>query len=332
MDKAFKKILGRNRLIVELEDDEILNDITISGGVNNAEYDEENRYYYLPDIGVYFHEERKTWCWINNIDVAGTPEGFKWFYKRFVKQYKDNTDLLIKASTYSNLQNLPSDFISTLRAEYPPELFDAYVNGDFVNLTSGTIFKYFNRKVHHSDEVENEHEMLSIGQDFNVGGCVSIVYIERYIDGVLHEVAVNEFESYDTRDIIFNIRQRYPNRIIDIYPDASGDSRSTKASETDISMLMEAGFNVYVNSTNPSVRDRINTSNNMFAKKRLLVNTNRCPKYADALEQHAYNDKGEPDKFNGAGTVDDYTDAGTYPIAYKHPITAPITRSKLTGH
>jgi len=170
-----------------------------------------------------------------------------------------------------------------------------------------------------------------LGQDFNVGACVTIVYVERFINGVLHEVAVDEFESYDTRDIIFNIKQRYADRIIDIYPDASGDSRKTSASETDIAMLRDAGFNVYVNSTNPSVRDRINTTNNMFAKDRLFVNTNRCPKYADALEQHSYNDKGEPEKFNSAGSVDDYTDSGTYPIAYKHPITVPVSRSKIIG-
>ena len=60
--------------------------------------------------------------------------------------------------------------------------------------------------------------------------------------------------------------------------------------------------------------------NNQFEKMKLLVNTKQCPKFTNALEQHAYAQNGEPDKFSVAGTIDDYTDAGTYPIAYMFPI------------
>ena len=58
-------------------------------------------------------------------------------------------------------------------------MFDAYVNGKFVNLTSGTVYKYFNRKEHHSDEQVQDNETIIIGQDFNIGACVSIVYVWR---------------------------------------------------------------------------------------------------------------------------------------------------------
>ena len=146
MDKAFKKILGRNRLILPVEDEAIINIYNKTNIVPN---------------GAYFHKELKKLCWINGIDVAGTPEGFKWFYKRFVKQFRITTDKLIRASTYSNLHNLPDDFIETLRAEYPSELFDAYVNGEFVNLTSGTVFKYFKRALHLTDRVEDDKDSLS---------------------------------------------------------------------------------------------------------------------------------------------------------------------------
>lgn len=301
MDKAFKKILGRNRLVVPVEDIEIL-----------AEYEKTNQ---LPN-GTYFHNGVQRLCWINSIDVAGTPEGFKWFHDRFVTHFNANTDILIRASTYSNLHNLPDDFIDTLREQYPSELFEAYVNGEFINLTSGTIYKYFKRTTHHSDEVDNGSEEIFIGQDFNVGGCVSIVYVKR-ADTL---VAVNEFESYDTKTIIDNIKHYYPERVVSIYPDASGNAKKTSASQTDINMLRNAGFKVFVNGLNPSVKDRHNIVNNQFEKMRLLVNTKLCPKFTNALEQHAFAQNGEPDKFSGAGTVDDYTDAGTYPIAYMFPI------------
>ena len=301
MDKAFKKILGRNRLVVEVEDQEIILKFNDYGVIQE---------------GTYFHEGLQKLCWVNSIDVAGTPEGFKWFYDRFVTRYNPNTDTLIKASTYSNLHNLPADFIETLREQYPSELFDAYVNGEFINLTSGTIYKYFKRSTHNSNENDNGTEELYIGQDFNIGGCVSIVYIKRGND----MVAIDEYESYDTKAIVDNTKHRYKDRVVSFYPDASGNAKKTSASQTDINMIKNAGFKVFVNGRNPSVKDRHNIVNNKFEKMQLKVNTAKCPKFTNALEQHAYAANGEPEKFNGAGTVDDYTDAGTYPIAYMFPI------------
>lgn len=301
MDKAFKKILGRNRLVTPIEDQDII-----------SAFEQTNT---IPD-GAYFHDGLQRLCWVNSIDVAGTPEGFKWFHDRFVTHFNPRTDVLIRASTYSNMHNLPDDFIDTLREQYPSELFEAYVNGEFINLTSGTIYKYFKRTTHHADDVDNGSEELFIGQDFNIGGCVSIVYV-KHGDSL---IAVNEFESYDTKSIIKNIKSFYPNRVMSIFPDASGNAKKTSASQTDINMLRNAGFKVFVNSRNPSVKDRHNIVNNQFEKMKLLVNTKQCPKFTNALEQHAYAQNGEPDKFSGAGTIDDYTDAGTYPIAYMFPI------------
>lgn len=304
MDKAFKKILGRNRLIVPVEDKELINEYISTRAAPQ---------------GTYIHSETRMLCHVNSIDVAGTPEGFKWFYDRFVTRKNENTDLLIKASTYSNLHNLPDDFIETLSAQYPSELFEAYVNGEFINLTTGTIYKYYNRITNESNEVDDGVEELFIGQDFNIGGCVSIVYAKRGDD----IIAVDEYESYDTNMIIKNTKARYPNRVISFYPDASGNAKKTSASETDITMLRNAEFKVFVNGRNPSVRDRHNICNNKFEKGQLKVNPTKCPKYAQALEQHAYSANGEPDKFAGAGTIDDYTDAGTYPIAFMYPIIMP---------
>ncbi|MFA5040020.1 MAG: terminase family protein [Bdellovibrionales bacterium] len=301
MDKAFKKILGRNRLVVPVEDEDTLYQFVTTG---------------ITPEGTYWHNGVGALCWVNSIDVAGTPEGFKWFHDRFVTRFNPDTDILIRASTYSNLHNLPDDFIDTLREQYPSELFEAYVNGEFINLTSGTIYKYFKRTTHHSIEIDNTIEELYIGQDFNIGGCVSIVYVKRGDE----LIAVNEFESYDTKTIIDNIKHKYKDRVINIYPDASGNAKKTSASQTDINMLRNAGFKVFVNGRNPSVKDRHNIVNNQFEKMRLKVNTVLCPKFTNALEQHAFNQNGEPDKFAGAGTVDDYTDAGTYPIAYMFPI------------
>ncbi len=261
--------------------------------------------------------------------ITTTPEGFRATYRIFVEEKADNKRL-IKAKTSDN-KYLPPDFIETLEQQYPPNLLKAYLDGEFINLTSGTIFDYFDRKRHNTDIIENDSEALYISQDFNIGCCVSTVYVKRLINGIVKLIQVYEIESYDTKAIITNIKHTYPNRVINMYPDASSKHRETSASETDLQMLRGAGFNVFVNGRNPSVRDRIVITNNCFDKDIVLVNVNRCPKTAKAYEQHSYDEKGQPMKFNGAGTVDDFTDAATYILAYLFPIGHKIQKIGMTG-
>ena len=196
----------------------------------------------------------------NGIDVTTTPEGFKFVHEQFVKlpnikpELKENY-AVIHASTYDNEANLPDDYINSLRESYPPELIDAYLNGQFCNLTSGTIYKNYDRKRCNSNETIKTGEPLFIGQDFNVGAMASTIYVKR-VNG-WH--AVDQLTGiFDTPELCQVLKERYAGHKITIYPDASGNSRKTvNASESDISLLKQAGFTVKVNSSNPRVKDRI---------------------------------------------------------------------------
>lgn len=264
---------------------------------------------------------------IRQLCIFSTPEGFSFLYKCFVKEIDKGSKRLIKARTLDN-KYLPQDFIDTLKSQYPPNLLQAYLNGEFVNLNSGTIYSYFNRDTHNSNEDYQDKETIYVSQDFNYLGCISIVYVKR--NGF--DVAIDEIISNDTKSIIENIKYRYPNSYVCIYPDASGNAHKTSSNTTDIEMLRQAGFSVFVNSRNPSVRDRINITNNLFDKQKVKVNTNKCPKFTEALEQHSYDEKtGEPCKYSGGATVDDFTDGGTYYLAYEYPIIASHKVHKLTG-
>ena len=64
--------------------------------------------------------------------------------------------------------NLPSDYIPNLQNDYPPALLAAYLNGEFVNLTSGSVYPEFKRSLNSTKEVERAGEHLHIGMDFNV--------------------------------------------------------------------------------------------------------------------------------------------------------------------
>ena len=269
----------------------------------------------------------------NGVDVTTTPEGFKFVFQQFVKQLREKPALndmygLVQASTFENELNLPPDYIPSLMDSYPEQLIMAYLNGQFVNLTSGTIYTAYDRKLNGSQETIQPGEALFIGMDFNVGKMSAVVHVKRL--GLPH--AVDEIiNGYDTPDMIKKIKERYwlydgsdyrNTRQIRVYPDASGDSRkSVRASETDISLLKQAGFIVSAPGANPPVKDRINSMNAMFCnaagQRRYRVNADKCPTYADDLEQQIWGDNGEPDKKQGN---DHRPDAGGYFIHKEYPI------------
>lgn len=260
----------------------------------------------------------------NGIDVTTTPEGFKFVYEQFVKSVRDKPSLkdmygLIQASTYDNEKNLPPDYISSLFESYPKQLIQAYLKGMFVNLTSGTIYADFDRVLNHSDEVAKVGEPLHIGMDFNVMKMAAVIYVLR--DEKM--IAVDELTDVrDTPTMAQMIKERFDGHSITIYPDASGQNTSSKkASESDLSILRENGFTLEVDASNPRVKDRIMSTEALIlngrGERRLFVNTHRCPKFTEGLEQQIYDKNGEPDKTAG---VDHVNDAGTYPIVKLFPI------------
>jgi len=253
----------------------------------------------------------------NRVAVTTTPEGYKFVYNRFVMNATDNYGM-VQASTYDNEANLPDGYIESLADTYNPELRAAYLNGQFVNLFSGTVYKSYERKKCASRETIQPHEQLRIGVDFNVTNMSGVVYVVR--DGVWH--AVNELTGiYDTPELIAAIKQRYPEHNIRIYPDASGGSRKTvDASISDISLLQSAGFAVYANKSNPLVKDRVIAANVAFDNGRVKVNELLCPEFSRCLEQLAYDANGAPDK---KSNLDHLPDAGTYPIAFEMPVVRP---------
>lgn len=260
---------------------------------------------------------------INDIDATTTPEGFKFVYKKFANNPTASYGM-VQASTYSNADNLPPDYIESLIETYPEELIQAYLMGQFVNLTSGTVYNAYNRVAHRSAETIQEKEPLSIGMDFNVTNMSAVIYVQR--GKAWH--AVDELKGiYDTPSMIDTIKQRYPEHNIRVYPDASGKSRKTvNASISDIGLLEAAGFTVYANKSNPLVKDRVLSTNKAFSSGLLLINDTMCPEYSRCLEQLAYDKNGEPDK---SSNLDHLPDAGTYPIAYEFPIMRPVANVNI---
>lgn len=267
---------------------------------------------------------------LNGIDVTTTPEGFKFVYQQFVKALRDKPELrslygMIQASTYDNELNLPEDYISSLYASYPPALIDAYLRGKFTNLTSGSVYADFDRRLNHTDETIAPGEPLMVGLDFNVQNMTACINVVR--DGLPRTLA-ERVQVRDTPAMAKILKEDFKDKghQVKIFPDASGGNTSSKnASESDLSILKQAGFQIEVNPSNPAVKDRVNAYNAMIlnaeGERRWKINTDLCPTTTEALEQQVWDKNGDPDKKSGH---DHPNDANGYFIVKRYPIVKRI--------
>ena len=254
----------------------------------------------------------------NRAAAYTTPEGFRFTHERWVLTGGGDYRLY-RAPTRSN-PFLPDDYVEGLRSSYPSQLIEAYLEGHFVNLTSGNVYSSYNRERCNSSEAIRAGEPLFIGQDFNVGQMYSAICVRRPTG--FHAVA--ELAGVlDTPELIRTLKRRFSNHEISIYPDASGKGRKTvDASRTDLTLLRDAGFRVRVNASNPAVRDRIVAMNHAFEQAKLWVNSAECPTLTAALEQQSYAKSGEPDKEGG---FDHPNDGLGYLVVKELPVRKPKT-------
>tara|TARA_R110000772_G_scaffold42318_1_gene98306 strand:- start:12047 stop:13306 length:1260 start_codon:yes stop_codon:yes gene_type:complete len=264
---------------------------------------------------------------VNGIGVTTTPEGFLFVHDRFASRPTESYSM-VQASSYENQKYLPEDYIPSLLESYPSKVAQAYINGDFVNMRSGTVYNNYDRKLNHTDRTVKPDDILYIGMDFNVGQMAGIVHVKDE----LGLIAVDEIvDAYDTPEIIQMIKARYPNQRIRVYPDAAGGSRkSVDASKNDIALLSQSGFTVIADNSNPRVKDRVLAMNVLFCNnngiRRYRVNALKCPTVADNLEQQVWNDAGEPDKTQGK---DHTNDACGYLVYQDYPIEKPLRDLKI---
>jgi len=259
----------------------------------------------------------------NGIDVTTTPEGFRATYQLFVKNIRDNPALaasygIVHGSTYDNELNLPDDYIPSLIDAYPPQLIQAYLRGMFVNLNSGAVYPEFDRILNHTGEALKPHEPLHVGMDFNVNRMAAVLSVIR--DG--KPLSIGELTKIrDTPVMITTLQDRFKDHHITVYPDASGQARkSVGSTQSDHTLLRDAGFTVLVNPSNPMIRDRVMSVNsailNAAGERKWKINTDLCPVTTELLERQAYDVNGDPEK---DGT-EDPIDALGYFITHRFPV------------
>jgi hypothetical protein len=266
---------------------------------------------------------------VRQFAAASTPEGFRWMWRTFASEdgLGRADRRLIRMKTSDN-PHLPEDFEARMRANYDPSLLKAYLEGEFINLTSGQVYDRFSRDTHVREFPEPEHdEKLLLGVDFNIGNCNAVVCVmrtdppsqedrQRMIRQPGHVPKRRKrlyvwdelTKQHDTDALGQEAIRRYPTHTIHGYPDASGTKRTTNSTRSDTAILQSYGIGNYSPEANPPVRDRVNSVQALLengeGEVRLFVHP-RCKRLIECLEQQAYDEKGEPDKTGGFDHLND---------------------------
>jgi len=247
---------------------------------------------------------------------TGTPKGFNWAYELYTK--RDPEWQSFKYTTLEGGQVSQSE-IDQAKNDLDERTFQQEYLATFITY-AGIIYYNFDRNKNIIETFSNNSTTLHIGLDFNVSPiCAVVAVIENDSIYVVDEIQIY---SSNTNEMVEEIKNRYKNNHTVIYPDPSARQRKTSAGgQTDLSILINAGFDVKCRNKAPLVRDRVNAVNSKLKNsngKNSLFILKSCKNVIKSLERQIYKEGTHvPDKDSG---FDHFNDALGYLVEYKYPI------------
>jgi len=197
------------------------------------------------------------------ITMTGTPEELNWGYDICEGDESHRHDIeVIHASSTDNLA-LPDQFLQSIRSGYDTNSIAAYLDGRFVILSEGLVYKSFS-DANMFDGDTPEGGTLLVGMDFNVDPMSAVICTE--VGNELHQIDEIVLQNSDTPKLCTELMERYPDHRFTVYPDSSGKSRSSKG-RSDFALIKETLGDrlesLEYPQANPRLRDRFNSVNAM---------------------------------------------------------------------
>ena len=258
---------------------------------------------------------------------CGTPKGMNWFKDLYDLGRGSDPDWASYQYTTLDGGNVPQAEIEAAKRDLDERTFRQEYEARFESF-SGKIAYNFSEHNIVSLDIPNPAKQLIVGMDFNNSPMTAVIMI-RTSTG-LHAFDEIRMMGSNTDEMCEEIRNRYPQSQIVVFPDNSGIQRKTSAGgRTDVSILQNAGFVVKIKTRNPPVRDRINAMNSLLknsAGERRFTVDKKCKYFIQSLERYTYKpDTMIPDKTSG---MDHMFDAATYAVEYLYPVTREVQPDK----
>jgi hypothetical protein len=261
--------------------------------------------------------------------LTGTPEQLNWGYDVCIGEDKDVADVgLVQADTRFN-KALNPEYAERLLHALDEKTARAYVGGEFVNLATGMVYYGFDRGRNVQELGVPEGVELGAGMDFNVNPMSAAVFWRA--GSHVHFIDEIELPNADTEYMCDMLRERYEDKLIDVYTDATGSARKTSApgGKSDFTYIRNAGFRVNARNSNPKRKDRYNAVNGKLNPKEgepTLTVEPTCVKLIKYLSTYSH------ELMDRQVAMSHLLDAASYPIAYLFPVSRKqVQLVKLQG-
>jgi phage terminase large subunit len=260
----------------------------------------------------------------------GTPKGIgNWAYEIYQNTLEDPKSWTSYSFTTIEGGNVLEEEIESARRDLDERTFRQEYLATFETF-SGRIYYAFDR-AHNVRKYEgNTPDVVYVGMDFNIDPMSAVVATR--IGDTLHIIDEVRLFSSNTKEMVDEIKQRFPKSKVWVYPDPAGSQRKTSAGGmTDITILQNAGFVVKAPRAHTPVRDRINAVNSRLCDstgiRRLFID-GKCKYTIEGLERQTYKEgSSQPDKDSG---YDHLNDSLGYAIDYLFPVRRDIDPELLT--
>lgn len=277
--------------------------------------------------------------WINDIFLEA-KDNEEWTEKQREKIWKIRSAIRVIHAPTSENTRLPEDYIDTMEALADEDWIAVYVHGMTGGLGKGRAYKQFKPADHVRDDLAVYRPELPIrlSLDFNVSPMSACIH--QVLPGTDREIiTIDEISIKDstTEELCSEFLRRYASKTgnrphkggVIVYGDAAGNSRSTKATESDYDIVKRAlrgqftgGVSFKIPDANGAVKTRVNCCNARFRNAKGDVRWfihSRCKELRMDLERVKWKEgTTELDKRDPARTH--MSDAAGYFVVWEFPI------------
>ena len=254
---------------------------------------------------------------------CGTPKGFNWFKDLYDQGQKQDPDWASFQFTTIEGGQVPESEIAAAKRNLDTRTFLQEYEAKFQTYSGIVAYNFSDDNI--VDWKPHPAKYVLIGMDFNVSPMTATVMYQSADTKSLHCVDEILIYSSNTNEMCEEIKNRYPDNNIVVFPDPAGVQRRSSANgKTDISILQNHGFKVLHRPRHPAVKDRINAMNSLLlnasGERRFFVDP-KCKNLIQALQRYVYKqDTQIPEK----GKWDHIFDATTYAVEYLYPVTKKV--------
>lgn len=229
--------------------------------------------------------------------LGGTYQLIEYFKEKNLPYIK------IRGRTQDNT-NLAASQIKLLRGLYTEDEARAYLDGEFVNLSTGRVYPEYDARTHvYMPFKVKPTDTVYVGQDFNAGYNAAVEMVER--NGKIYVVNIHHWDYVG--DAARRLRELYPSNKIIMIPDANGKEIMSGFVEE----FEQYNVEIHWNNINPSVLERITGINKAFRFGNLFI-FQGLKKLEMGLETRDFDDSGKPRKGKGPNALDHHCDALEY--------------------